>query len=225
MATKTTETIEIKKVEMKTVTVRIKGISPLIVHAWSEKAKKEMLDKQTGKTKGANKKVNKNPVGEFAEACYWMDGKPDVAYSDWDEETFEQYAKDARFGFPAVAVKAAAISSAYRQGYSKNKVSLQGAFFIKGEGENQLVEIKGCKPILKEDMVVIGGVSRTADIRFRPQFDDWYMDLEIMYDVNGNLNLEDIVNMIDLGGYTCGLGEWRIEKGGNFGQFAVEAIA
>jgi len=218
--TKKESVIEIKPLNLVTTTVRIEGMTPLIVHAWSEKAKKEMLDAQMGKAK-AKKKEPKNPVADFACACYWMDGVPGVAYDEWDEEIFEKYAENARYGFPAVAIKQAAISTAYREGYSKNKVSLQGSFFIKGEGEYQLVEIKGGKPTMREDNVVIGGMSRTADLRYRPQWESWYMDLDISYDANGNLSLSDIVNLINLSGFKCGIGEWRVEKGGNYGTYQV----
>jgi len=213
------EEIVIEKMEIGIAEVRIEGITPLIVHGWSEKARKEMLAKQQGVK--LSKKQNKNPVAEFAEALYWIDGKPDVNYADWTEEMFEELSEGARFGFPATAVKAAAISAAYREGYAKNKVSLQGAFFIEGEGEMQLVEIKGSRPTMREDMVVIGGATRTADLRYRPQFTDWYMDLTIRYNTKGNMTLENIINMIALGGMTCGLGEWRVEKGGNYGQFEI----
>lgn len=49
MATaKKTEVITIKPIEKVTAEVTIVGDSGLIVHAWSEKAKKEMLDAQHG---------------------------------------------------------------------------------------------------------------------------------------------------------------------------------
>jgi hypothetical protein len=46
MATKknTVEEVNIKPIEIKTVVLKIEGDSPLIMHAWSEKAKKMMLD-------------------------------------------------------------------------------------------------------------------------------------------------------------------------------------
>ena len=34
---------------------------------------------------------------------------------------------------------------------------------------------------------------------------------------------KNIVNMINLGGFSCGLGEWRTEKGGMHGTFHVAA--
>ena len=54
MATKksaVTEVITIKPVERLTAEIKIVGDTPLIVHAWSEKAKKEILDNQQGKKK------------------------------------------------------------------------------------------------------------------------------------------------------------------------------
>lgn len=64
MATKTEQsTLEIKEIILETVTLRIVGETPLIMHAWSEKAKREILDKQMKATKTSAKKAN-IPVGE-----------------------------------------------------------------------------------------------------------------------------------------------------------------
>lgn len=222
MATTTKkDVIEIKPVILDSATLRIVGDTPLIVHAWSEKAKKEMLDAQMQKNK-TKKKIAKNPVAEFACAAYWMDGEPQIPYEEWDEETFVRLATGARFGFPATAIKKAAVSAAYRNEMSKNKVVLQGAFFIDGEGPMQLIEIKGAGlPEMREDSVRVG--MGTADLRYRPQFSNWYMDITIKYNRNGPISLEDIVNIVNLGGFTCGLGEWRTEKGGGYGAFHVAA--
>ena len=59
-------TFELPKIDIKFLTVDIIGDSPLIVHAWSEKAKREMLDAQQGKKTG-KKKEFKNPVAESGE--------------------------------------------------------------------------------------------------------------------------------------------------------------
>lgn len=62
MATKKTteEVIEIRPIRMERVKLRIVGDTPLIVHKWSEKAKREMLEAQSGK-KTAKKKEAKDP--------------------------------------------------------------------------------------------------------------------------------------------------------------------
>lgn len=207
--------IEIKPINIVTTTVRIAGDTPLIMHRWSEKAKRMILEKQMKKTKSSAKEA-KNPVEDFIESIYWMDGKP----SEYTEEAFDEACRNgARFGFPVTAIKQATISSAYRNGITKDMASLRGAFFIAGEGSELLAEVKGCVPTMREDMVRVGmGV---ADIRFRGEFASWYMDLQVSYNANGAYTLDQIINLINVGGFSCGIGEWRPEKDGNYGMYHV----
>ena len=218
MSTKNVELIEIKPIEIKKTTVRIVGDTPLIMHAWSEKAKREMLDKQMKKTKSAAREA-KNPVEDFIRSMYWLSPMP----ADMSEEGFERSIDNgARFGFPVTAFKQAAISAAYRMGWAKDKMSLRGAFFIDGD-ENQMIEIRSDTPIMREDMVKVG--MGTADIRFRGEFRNWYADMTISYNANGQHTLEQIINIINAGGYVCGVGEWRPERDGQYGMFHVSATA
>lgn len=207
--------IEIKPINIVTTTVRIAGDTPLIMHRWSEKAKRMILEKQMKKTKSSAKEA-KNPIEDFIESIYWMDGKP----SEYTEEAFDEACRNgARFGFPVTAIKQATISSAYRNGITKDMASLRGAFFIAGEGSELLAEVKGCTPTMREDMVRVGmGV---ADIRFRGEFANWYMDLQVSYNANGAYTLDQIINLINVGGFSCGIGEWRPEKDGNYGMYHV----
>lgn len=215
MATKK-ELIEIKPIEIKKVKVRITGDTPLIMHAWSEKAKRQMLEAQMGVSKGKKKEV-KNPVDDFIRSMYWLTPMPE----DGTVESFEEaIANGARFGFPVTAFKQAAISAAYRMGWTKDKVSVRGAFFIDAD-EDGMVEIHSDVPTMREDMVKIG--MGTADIRYRGEFRNWYADLTISYNVNGQYSLENIMNIINAGGYICGVGEWRPEKDGQYGMFHIEA--
>lgn len=97
-------------------------------------------------------------------------------------------------------------------------MSIRGAFYIQGD-ENGMVEIHSDAPILREDMVKIG--MGTADLRYRGEFRNWYADLNLSYNRNGNYDLNSIVNMINAGGYICGVGEWRPERDGTYGMFHV----
>lgn len=211
MATKKNETeIIIPAINLKRATIKIVGDSPLITHKWSEKAKKEILDKQMKKPKTKGHEV-KDPVADFIDSMYWLEGEP-------DEKTEEGFAKaianGARFGFPAKAFKAAAVSAGYRAGLTKDKMTARAAFHIDGE----LVEIVGT-PEMREDMVKVGmGV---ADIRYRGYFPEWHTALKISYNASA-MSLEQIVNLINLGGFACGVGEWRVERDGDFGMFHVE---
>lgn len=217
MATKTTnEILEIRPLEIVKTTIRIVGDSPLIMHAWSEKAKREMLEKQMKATK-TKARAAKNPVEDFIRSMYWLSDMP----TDMTEEGFEAaIANGARFGFPVTAFKQAAISAAYRMGWTKDKMSMRGAFYIDGDS-NQMLEIKSDKPIMREDMVKVG--MGTADIRYRGEFRNWYVDMPISFNKNGKYEFEQIVNIINAGGYVCGVGEWRPERDGQYGMFHVSA--
>lgn len=216
MATKKQETIEIRPLEIKTVNIRIVGDSPLIVHAWSVKAKQLMLDAQMGKTK-TKARDKKDPFDDFINSMYWLEGMPEES----NPAAFEEAVRNgARWGFPVGAIKQAANSAAYRMGWVKNQMELRGSYFLKTD-DGEMAEIKGCIPVMREDMVRVGMGS--ADIRYRGEFKDWYMDFELQYNASGSMTLEQIINCINAGGFACGIGEWRPEKDGSFGTYHVEA--
>ena len=212
MATKTTneQVITIPALDIRTATVKIVGDSPLIMHKWSEKAKKEILDKQMKKAKSKGHDA-KDPFADFISSMYWLDGEPENKTPEGFAEALED---GARFGFPSTAVKAAAVAAAYRAGITKNMVSMNGAFHILGE----FVEIHG-EPVIREDMVKVGmGV---ADIRYRGEFPEWWSSFTVRYNA-AVISLEQLINMVNMGGLAGGIGEWRAEKGGVYGSFHVE---
>lgn len=220
-ATKKTELVEIKPIETKVVEVTLVGDTPLIMHAWSEKAKRMMLEAQQGKAKGKKKDV-KNPVDDFIQSMYWLSEKPDTEGMGEEEckEAFETaIEKGAKFGFPVTAFKQAAISAAYRMGWTKDKMSLRGVFFIETD-YGDVAEIISDTPNIREDMVKIG--MGTADIRYRGEFQNWHTTFRIKYNANGQYSLENILNILNAGGMVCGVGEWRPERDGQFGMFHVK---
>lgn len=221
MATKASEVVEIKPIEIKKFKIKLVGDTPLIMHAWSEKAKREMLEAQQGKKKG-KKKEHKNPVFDFINSMYWLSDKPDVSCDMTEEKCEKLFTKainnGATFGFPVTAIKQAGISAAYRMGWVKNKMELRGAFFLDSD-ENGMIEIKSDVPEMREDMVRIG--MGTADIRYRGEFKNWSVELTVSYNTNGQHSVDTIVNIINAGGYICGIGEWRPEKDGQNGMFHV----
>lgn len=122
-----TQKIELPALKIEQITLMLIGDSPLIVHAWSEKAKKQMLDKQMKKaTKG---REAKDPEADY-EACFYR--TPTGAY-----------------GFPAIGVKAAMVSAAR---YVDAKMTvLRGAFHI----DDEMLTVIG-EPRPREDMVRVG---------------------------------------------------------------------
>ena len=217
MGKKEEQIVEIKPLDIRTVSIRIVGDSPLIVHAWSEKAKRMMLEAQTKTTKTKSKEA-RDPYDDFIQSLYWLEGKPDKSTPN----DFEKAVKGgAKWGFPVTAIKQAGNSAAYRLGWCKNQMELRGSYFLKSEF-GDMAEIKGSIPEMREDMVRLNGSS--ADLRYRGEFKDWFMDLELEYNASGNLTLEQIINTISAGGYVTGIGEWRPEKDGNFGRYHIETV-
>lgn len=196
---------EILLPELKRSTVRIKivGDSPLIVHRWSEKAKKEILDKQMKKAKQG--RDAKDPWQDYADSLYWLSPQPSAA--DLTPESI----KSGKFGFPTVAFKAAAVRAATDAGMKMTDT--RRAFHIEGE----FVTIEGV-PSMREDMVRIG--MGTADIRYRGQFEKWSVVLTINYNATA-MSLEQIINLFEIAGFGVGVGEWRPEKNGSNGRFHV----
>ena len=70
-----TRELTIPAIKVETMQLKLVSDSPLIVHKWSEKAKKEILDKQmkVAKTKGHDVR---NPIADFIMSLYWLDGEP-----------------------------------------------------------------------------------------------------------------------------------------------------
>ncbi len=214
MATKKTEeVVEIKPLDNRQVKIQIIGDTPLIVHAWSDKAKRMMLEAQQKTTKTKAKDI-RDPYDEFINSMYWLTEKPESTV-----EAFEQaVSKGAKWGFPVGAIKMAGNSAAYRAGWVKNQMQLRGSYFLKTEW-GDMAEIKGDAPIIREDMVRIGMGS--ADLRYRAEFRNWTMEMILEYNAGGELTLEQIMNVVNLGGYSVGIGEWRPEKDGDFGRYHI----
>lgn len=209
--------IEIKPVKIVKTMVTIVGDSPLIVHAWSEKAKRMMLEAQMKSAKTKKAREARNPFEEFVDSMYWLTEKP-------AEKTPEAYAEavnnGAKFGFPVAGIKQAAISAAYRSGSTKDMASMRGVFYINGLDVPDYATIECAEPVMREDMVKIG--MGTADLRYRAEYPGWKMRAMLTYNDNGVFTLEQIINAINLGGFMCGIGEWRPERDGQNGMYHVE---
>lgn len=145
---------ELPPMQIAAFTIRVVGDSPLICHAWSEKAKLMILQKQMHTPTDA--KEAKDPDRDFQESLYHL---PDGGY-----------------GFPAVAFKSAAVDACSHVG-NLTKVVARGAFHIVGD----MVQIEGT-PTPRTDMVRIG--MGTADIRIRGEFREWAAVLTIRHNTS-----------------------------------------
>ena len=96
-----------------------------------------------------------------------------------------------------------------------DKAELRGVINIFGD----LLAIEAPAPRMRSDRVRIDG-GRTSSIAYRPEFWPWTMTVPIVF--NATLLTEaQLLNLVQLAGFAIGIGDWRPEKGGTFGQFTI----
>ena len=205
---KTTESVKLKPINRRLVTVRLVGVSPLICHKWSEKAKRQIREKQQEGKKTKARDL-RDPEQEAKDATYWAD------------------AKCTDPGVPAIAIKSAVIEAAHNDlGYPKTL--LRKSMFIYPMGRDVVIPLeasngsgkgKAPKGVTTEDMVRVGQDS--TDMRYRPYFYDWAVTAQWEVDAD-LLQVQDLLILLDRAGFGVGICEWRPEKGGEYGRFRVD---
>lgn len=189
--------ITLEEMQQSILTTRIKGISSLIEHKWSEKALKLMRDKHQG-VKVKNRDV-RDPEQEFKDAAY--------------------VCEDGRFGFPGGGVKKCLIGAAHKDIGLEKTLLKKSLFIIPDDAVNNLCGFESDDPIMREDIVRVGMGS--TDLRYRPEFRNWSMIVRMEFD-SQSLTQNTILNLIQRAGFGVGLGEMRPEKGGEYGRFEVD---
>lgn len=204
-ASKTSTAIELPPLAIQTLRVPVIGDSALITHAWSEKALRAMADKQQKKATAGREA--KDPWADFCGSMYWLSDRPD--------KPTEADVESARFGFPAIAFKAAAVTACTSIG-SITKIAARQAFHVEGE----FVEIIGPPPSMREDVARVG--MGAADLRYRGEFKPWSAILTVKFNA-GLMSASQVVNLFQTAGFAVGVGEWRPERDGPYGRFHVAA--
>jgi hypothetical protein len=190
-------TISLKPISKRRMTFGIRGTSPLIMHQWSEKAKREMRDKQQDgkKTKTRDKRV---PTAEAQAATYTT--------------------QDGDIGIPGMAFKSALVTAAHKD-IGIEKTLVRKALFLVTDDPNKVLKIDCDEPTVREDMVRVGMGS--ADLRYRPEFVHWSCQIELEVD-SELLQCEDVLALVSRAGFGVGICEWRPEKGGEYGRFEID---
>jgi hypothetical protein len=106
---------------------------------------------------------------------------------------------------PAMAIKRC-LSDAAHKDLGIEKTMVRKALFFHVDAHGLLPLVDYSEPVMREDLVRVGMGS--ADLRYRPMFEKWSVDLTMDYD-SDLLQIEDIVNLANRAGYGVGLCEWR----------------
>jgi hypothetical protein len=237
MAAKKAEKKDIKIVvsapRTKCYEIEIIGVTPLLVHQWSEKAKKEIRDKKLGVSKPKKRPIL-DPRREFLSAFYVSWGAEEdfqraadefIGRTDaGDPDTWNQpgNAFDLPQGaacFPVGAFLASVMNvavefqDASKVGISRNQQMLHG-----------MALLEWSRIVMREDAVRVG--QGTADLRYRPELHDWRTKIRVRLDIE-RLSLKNWLNLATKASQ-CGVGEWRPEKKkgnpGYHGQYAIGEV-
>ena len=199
----------LKKPSFTNFSFWVVGDTPLIPHAWSEKARREMLGKQLKSVKGTGKEA-RDPEQDFQSSLYEMG--------------------NGKYGFPAMGIKNCLLSAAHKD-KGIPRTAAMAALWINADMvrirpalanaicDMPLVRVYGTKPEMREDMVKIGtGMNKVANLSYRGQFTHWGMKVTGRFN-NATLSGDSLAFLVQEAGYAYGLGEWRNERKGMFGAF------
>ncbi len=186
--------IQLKPINIKKIRFTIEGVTPLIQHRFDSEAQMEISAKEGGK-----KTKNRTARDKKAEM-----------------ERATHRTEKGEYALPVKAIKGALINAAHKD-IGIEKTLVKKAIFF---GFAELVPLKCSKPIMRSDYVRVPPKTGNATIRYRPEFKKWSAKLEA--EIDGDLlRTEDIVNLIERAGFGVGVGQWRPEKGGEYGRFKI----
>lgn len=201
--------ITIPEIHLERHKLFLVGNAPLIVHAFPEKARKAMIDKQMKVAKGG--RDARDPYAEFEASRYRLPNGSD--------------------GFPAVGFKNAAVTACTSLS-DVTKVAARQAFRVEGQSMNSagaiknsfvrtaLVPLVAHEPVIREDVTRLSGVGRTAEMRYRPEFPIWGVEISVVLNPQV-VSIGQLATMFQAAGHGVGVGDYRPERNGECGTFDV----
>ena len=184
--------IKLHKVETKEINLKIKGLTPYMPERQSANIADEYDKKKSGQ------RVDKDTRSEAEKV----------------EEKIH-YNEKGEVCIPSSAFYNGMIEMApYIEGLDKKKV-MGSIRMLKN-----MIPITYKSKSIREDVGRSAGITKAPRKIIRTQFIDWSCEVPIKYNV-GLITPELIVNLLDLAGFQDGVGAWRPQKKGTFGQYEI----
>jgi len=198
----------VNSIDTRLLKVGIKGVTPLLMHRFADSTKESILNKQ--QKKGGTGREARNIEKEVEESAYKISknsyGLPASAFKGSIVGACRQIADKS---LPMTVVKGAVHVMGFYNQNGGDKPKMGGDY----------VKIDFSSFDTHESRVTIG--AGTTDIRFRPRFYDWTTSIVILYNA-GRVSLDQIVSLIQLAGFSQGVGDFRPSSGGFFGQYQID---
>jgi len=197
---KKNDVIEVKKLAESAMSVKIIGKTPYLYHSISDKSAYQLLMPTVASRKAIDRKATiKHLVPEEYLNSTYRDTRM--------EETY--------LHLPSCQPKAAMRGAAMDSVGTASKAGIGRLLRVTPEH----VPMYGV-PQIHMATVRMSGPSRTPDIRTRAVLPEWCAELVISY-FKPHLTPKVVMTLLSNAGLVMGLGDWRPEKGGAYGQFGI----
>lgn len=206
--TKTKEVpIAIQAPDFQRVKLAIRGVAPLVVNRFSQKAMQIMKETQEA---GSTAKSKRARDPKDFEALF--EAAKHVSQEGWE-------------GIHAAAFRNGAISACRAVGYKMTHAKL--AFTVIADGYDRVDGaplVRLTTGVAEQWVAPTRNQTGVIDLRSRPMYREWGADLLIQFDA-GMLTAGDVVNLISRVGMQVGVGEGRPDSknsaGLGFGLFEI----
>lgn len=191
-----TLSIHIPEISNLELTVDIVGRTPLLVKRFDEKTQQDIEEAQQGVAK--RKKEPRKPEEECERARIKNEKGEDCIKAIWLKKGMA--AMGGYFGIPRGNIE-------------------QGVYIL---GDLLPIKHSAKKPIMNTARVRVGmgGMAKTS-VAYRPEFRDWKcLGVRIGFDASV-LTAHQVISLLNHAGGKNGIGEWRPQKGGDYGRFDV----
>lgn len=190
--TDATGTITIKPFNNERIKIRVTGTAPYVQNNFSEKSRQKMRETQEA---GSTAKKNRAKEAKDFDAAYL--GAMHVSTEGWN-------------GIPAAAFRAACIDVCRIVGFKMTMAKM--SIFVEADGFDavdgtplvRIGSVNGPEPAEH----AVRNATGVADIRVRPMWREWWVDLSLRYDAD-QFTREDVVNLLERAGQQVGIGEGR----------------
>ena len=204
-----TETIEIKRIDVKQVTVKIVGDGDLILNKMNDVSTRQLTDQRKNKAKDMEVP---NEWEQIITALHWRDGKP----TDFSEQGLIDALKNNAPCITAFGLKKSFGEAVVRNEIDKFKTKFDPSVNIIAKGN--LIPIKFTEHYIDEKLM--------SPVRGKPvlvrmnRFSGWSAEFTIQFTENV-YSLEQIINIINLAGLGLGIGSGRTS---GYGRYHVEEV-
>jgi hypothetical protein len=193
------ERIEVNEIHASRVHFHLLGTSPLICNRFQQKAWQELLLPSLSRNQAAlEQSLKHDPFAEFRGSVY----------KNRDPKT------KALVHMP---------NGAFHKAICHAALDIPGAKKAQIERLTKVVDVNidlfGIPSIFCA-MVRNSDISRTPDVRTRAIFQEWAVGVTVQY-ITAIITERSVVNLAGASGKIIGVGDWRSQKGGNFGAYDV----